>query len=143
MDDAEVRARVEILDLFARYQQRVDSGAEERGLEELFTKDGSMHGLLGSATGTDGLRSFFRTSNREPEYEPYVGGRHNFFLPLITVDGDRARARCNMVVVVPGEPYGSVGLVMRYDDELAKEDGAWKFASRVCRMADDQEGLES
>jgi hypothetical protein len=102
-----------------------------------------MQSLAGFAKGTDELRAHFRSSNRQEQFTSNFGGRHNFFLPLITVDGDRARARCNMVVVVPGEPYGSVGLVMRYDDELAKEDGVWKFASRICRRADDREGLDA
>jgi SnoaL-like domain len=129
----EVQARVEILDLFARYQAMVDSELADRGLERLFTVDGRMESLAGAAQGTDGLRECFASSNRQEQFNEVREARHFFGIPRIDISGERARAQCLMVLVLPQDGGMSLPRMFSYDDDLARQGEEWLFASRTVR----------
>jgi len=48
----------------------------------------------------------------------------------IEVTGDSATARCYVREVFRMKGSGQTGLIARYDDELVREDGAWKYVKR-------------
>ena len=62
----------------------------------------------------------------EPNY-------HLFFNETVAFTGpDSARASSQSLYMVPGEDAAPRAAMMaRYDDELVREDGRWKFARRV------------
>ena len=48
----------------------------------------------------------------------------------ILVDGDRATARCFCREIVSLKSGATMKVVGRYDDELVKQDGTWRFTLR-------------
>ncbi len=55
--------------------------------------------------------------------------------PDIRVDGDRASARSTWIYILRDEDGGpDLAKVGRYEDELVREDGVWKFLSRDAPM---------
>ncbi len=115
-----------IRDLLARYCFHFDAGEFEQWLE-LFTPDGVFDvGPRGCIRGQDGLRDFLRVL-------PLVDGlpmtRHCVTNILIDVDGDRAAARSYVMVLGPGERV-AIGVAGRYEDEIVKQAGRWRFRLR-------------
>lgn len=58
-------------------------------------------------------------------------GLHLTGVSRITVDGDRASARSQVLFVRCGDLQLRPAL---YDDELTRVDGQWRFARRRCRF---------
>ena len=50
---------------------------------------------------------------------------------VITVNGDTATAWSRWAFVVPGQQGAAIAQAGRYDDELVRENGRWKFKKRV------------
>jgi hypothetical protein len=50
---------------------------------------------------------------------------------VITVKGDTAIAWSRWAFVVPGQQGAAIAQAGRYDDELVRENGKWKFKKRV------------
>jgi hypothetical protein len=50
---------------------------------------------------------------------------------VITVKGDTATAWSRWAFVVPGQQGAAIAQAGRYDDELVRENGHWKFKKRV------------
>ena len=65
----------------------------------------------------------------------FVRSQHMMGLPLITLDGDRARARTpctNPMVMKNDDGSASVWLIgLWYDDEFARTSDGWRFTSRM------------
>jgi hypothetical protein len=122
--------RLAIQDLIARYAVVVD-GRDFAALDELFTPDARIDfTAFGGPSGTpaeiktflaDSLGIFSRT-------------QHLMGLPVISVDGDHARARtpCTNPMVLPdSDGTTKVWLIgLWYDDELARTETGWRFTSR-------------
>jgi len=136
----DLRARVEaaeavaaIQNLKARYAQLVDEryvrgkvAPEERvaaaaeQIAALFTEDGVWDG--GPALGVSKGRAEIAARMRAPTL---LFSWHFFLKPQIHVDGDRARARWDILspcTTKDGKPSWMVGFE---DDEYARVDGAW------------------
>jgi len=136
----ELRARVEaaeavaaIQNLKSRYAQLVDEryvrgkvAPEERvaavaeQIAALFTADGVWDGgpALGVSTGREQIAARMRAPT-------LVFSWHFFLKPQIHVDGDRARARWDILspcTTKDGRPHWMVGFE---DDEYRREGGAW------------------
>jgi ketosteroid isomerase-like protein len=114
-----------IRNLMADYCQLVD---DERfdAFAELFTDDAVVTAKLAGTTyrGPDEIRGFLE---RQP---PHKRGLHVTVNHHIEVDGDAARASADFFVVV-SRPEGLHLLGMgRYDDELVRQGGRWKFKVR-------------
>ena len=137
---AELRVRVEaaeavqaIQNLKARYAQLVDEryvrgkvapdekvAAIAEQIAALFTADGVWDGgpALGVSTGREQIAARMRAPT-------LVFSWHFFLKPQIHVDGERARARWDILspcTTKDGKPHWMVGFE---DDEYARVDGAW------------------
>ncbi len=115
-----------IRDLLARYCFHFDAGELEQWIE-LFTPDGVFDlGPRGRISGHDGLREFLQVL-------PLVDGlpmtRHYVTNSIIDIDGDRATARSYVMVLGPGERV-AIGVAGRYEDEIVKLAGQWRFKQR-------------
>ena len=137
---AELRARVEavesvqaIQNLKARYAQLVDEryvrgkvapdekvAAVAEQIAALFTEDGVWDG--GPALGVSSGRAEIAARMRAPTL---LFSWHFFLKPQIRVDGDRARARWDILspcTTKDGKPHWMVGFE---DDEYARVGGVW------------------
>jgi 3-phenylpropionate/cinnamic acid dioxygenase small subunit len=116
-----------IRELLARYCFHYD-GAEFTAWTDLFTVDCVFDaGPFGRYTGREGLERFLQSV-------PLVDGlpmvRHCVTNEVIRVEGSRAHAR-SYVVVVRGGPQLATALAGRYEDQLVKLPGGWRFQERV------------
>lgn len=117
--------REAITELLYEYGYRLDERDWE-GWADLFTEDGEgdFEGW-GTATGRDELVEFGRdVVGANFEYSAHV--THN---PVVDVDGDRASARRYLEVFYVLTDGTTAWRQGRYDDELRRVDGEWKFAS--------------
>ncbi len=120
----------EIRALRARYNYAVDEGTPEEWAAT-FSKDGVFHALIPGQTprGHAELAAFV------PLCRATFGAmRHLTMNELIEVDGDTATQTAYLLFIA--ENNGVVdGTVCVFEDELVREDGAWKFADRKVRPA--------
>lgn len=120
-----------IRELVAEYCFRID-GAEWERWAELFTEDGRF-GVSGmfEHQGRGNLVAFARTIPVNEKGSP--GFRHCTLNHVIDVTGERATARCYFLLVQEagaGEAL-RVNVAGRYEDELVKRAGRWRFARRT------------
>jgi uncharacterized protein (TIGR02246 family) len=121
---------LEIQGLAARYNHAIDSGDAD-GYMAVFSKDGSMTAGPLVLEGHDALGAFaknFSGSVRQP--------RHVATNLVIDGDGDKATLKAYVQMYVlsgdEGEPAQQTLVTSgKYDDELAKQNGSWKFTRRV------------
>ena len=119
---ARLEARAEIEELVARYTLHA-AAAEVEALAGLFTVDGVFHARSGSVRGQAPLVEFFARSLNPGTTVPIAGQIHVRF-----ASAERATLKCLMATTFSdGKPGGFCG---HYDDELEREGGEWKFASR-------------
>ena len=138
-DDAttiqELRAQVrrledmeEIRRLYLDYGQHLDAGDFE-AYASLFARDAKIR--LTPALRADGRDEIRRVASEN--ITPGHGGRgavHVIASPRIDLDGDRASGDCVWLAAAikpDGTPNVMIG---RHLDELVREDGRWRFASR-------------
>lgn len=110
-----------IRDLIAGYALALDAGDVD-GCVRLFAPDGEFLAYGRTFAGNDGIAGMFRAAAR---------GLHLTGVSRITVDGDRASARSQVLFVRCGDLQLRPAL---YDDELTRVDGQWRFARRRCRF---------
>jgi uncharacterized protein (TIGR02246 family) len=119
-DEAEIEA------LLLDYGRHLDS-RDFAGYASLFAKDGQWIGGFGTIAAAD-IKAFMEkamgTSNTAKNYHLLS----NF---VITVNGDTATAWSRWAFVVPGQQGAAIAQAGRYDDELVRENGRWKFKKRV------------
>jgi hypothetical protein len=121
-----VEDRLNINDLYARYNHAIDSGNGEA--------------WAGTFTPTGTFTSGGRTQTGAVELVPFAAGfaarlkgRHWTNNLVVDADGDGARGSCYLMLLrlTPGEqPPASVLTTAIYHDTLVKDGGAWKFSSR-------------
>lgn len=110
-----------IRDLIAAYALALDAGDVD-GCAQLFAPDGEFLVYGQTFAGHDGIAGMFRDAAR---------GLHLTGVSRITVDGDRATARSQVLFVRSGDLQLRPAL---YDDELTRVAGQWRFARRRCRF---------
>lgn len=103
------------------------------GYAALFAKDGEWVNGANAYKGPEAIRKMLVGLYGEPP--PGYVNRESFHIisnPEIDVRGDRATARSRHLLVMRG-PDGRPQpmLAGRYEDELIREDGRWKFLRRV------------
>lgn len=98
----------------------------------LFARQGSWTGpYVGSATGPDAILALLE-EKLSPHVADTAGAHHLMTNMRITVSGDRATAWSRWTYVVPGPKRAPTLLLSgHYDDELVREEGGWRFLSRV------------
>jgi hypothetical protein len=126
--------RIEIHDLVARYNLAIDTGDVE-GWVATFTPDGVFDGIVGQFAGAAALRRFASAYASDPAYERYRVAQHWVNNLVVDGQGDRARLRCQHLLVAPTATGGEVILVAAYDDELVRTPEGWRFALRRVRAA--------
>jgi hypothetical protein len=118
-----IEDRMAILDLCSEYNYYIDTGAAERWADT-FTADGVFDGAVGRAEGRGALVEFARQFGSD-----YPGAMHFTDNHLFEPDGDAMKHKCFLSFQVPTEDSTNLILV-GYQDELVKIDGAWKFRIR-------------
>jgi hypothetical protein len=115
--------RMAILDLCAEYNYYIDTGESEKWADT-FTADGVFDGAAGRAEGRDALVAFSEQFGTD-----YPGAMHFTDNHLFEQDGDAMKHKCFLSFQVPSD--GGTNLILvGYEDELVRVDGAWKFRSR-------------
>ena len=134
MSDAERLQRLEdtlaIQRVLIAYGKHLDR-RDFRAYAALFARDGVWDGGFGAGTGPAEIQSMM---------EKMIGGtpnddaQRNYHLMSsfdVEVEGDRGRAWSRWTFVsLDAENRPRVHHAGRYDDELVREDGAWKFKLR-------------
>jgi len=124
---AALEDRAAISELLARFCLYADQRRWEE-LVELYTEDG-VFDVMGPVTGRAAILEAV-------SHLPEVWGHWYHFVSneIVELDGDRARATSSF-----NAPYSMGGVSNnafgRYDDELERVDGEWKFAARVLSFA--------
>lgn len=118
--------KAEIEALLLDYGRHLDN-RDFAGYASLFAKDGEWVGGFGTVKAAD-IKAFMEkamgTQNTAKNYHLLS----NF---VITVNGDTATAWSRWAFVVPGQQGATIAQAGRYDDQLVKENGRWKFKKRV------------
>jgi uncharacterized protein (TIGR02246 family) len=122
--------RVEIRELVARYNKAIDTGDAE-AWAATFTEDGEFHGVVGDFCGADELAAFAKAYATEEQYADFARAQHWVTNMVIDGDGDSATMFCHLMMVSPEEGGGRIILVGRYEDDLRRVDGQWRFTKRV------------
>jgi ketosteroid isomerase-like protein len=135
-NDASVAARLQRLEdieqirtLLLDYGRFLDS-RDLNAYSRLFAQDGEWVGGFGSAKGPAGILEFMQKNlgtgpNRNGSYHILS----NF---EIDVKGDTATAWSRWTFIVPGSDGKPViSQAGRYDDQLVRENGRWKFKRRT------------
>lgn len=120
----------EIRDLIIRYAQRLDR-LDHKGYAALFAREGRWSGRMGDATGPEAIEAML-IEGLGPTPENYRNTK-NFHLMsnlLIEVDGDTAIAESRLVYFARKDGRPVPMLAGRYEDELVREDGRWRFKYR-------------
>jgi uncharacterized protein (TIGR02246 family) len=135
---ASIEARLQRLEdteairrLFQAYQRALD-GKDFRAYAALFARDGVF--VAGSATAT-GPEAIFALVDSMPDsglLTQEVGDDFHLVSNVdIEVDGDRATATSTWSYIVrAADDTPRLEKLGHYEDELVREDGAWRFARR-------------
>lgn len=123
-----LQAIEEIRALGARYNYAVDEGTPEEWAAT-FSTDGVFHALIEGQTpkGHAELAAFVPLCR-----ETFGPMRHLTMNELIEVDGDTATQTAYLLFFAQKDGVVD-GTVCVYEDELVREDGAWKFSDRKVR----------
>jgi uncharacterized protein (TIGR02246 family) len=123
--------RLAIHDLFVRYAAALDDGEVEI-VVACFTADAALESpAIGRIQGTDAIRAF-------AERFAALRAAGTQFRHLITnlaaeiePGGQRARATAYLLVMISQDGRHRSLPPGRYDCEVARQDGAWRFTRRV------------
>ena len=141
MTAATLQDRLQIEDLFIRYTCALDAGDVET-LVACFAEDGSLLSpAVGEKKGRAAIREFAQRFARFRERGSQL--RHVISNFRIDVDGDRAAAKCYLVVFLTRDGTSRLLAPGTYDCALARVDGRWVFERRIVTMDHDYalEGL--
>jgi uncharacterized protein (TIGR02246 family) len=126
---ADIEDRLAISDLFVRYTTALDRGDVET-IVDCFTPDGSLDSpAVGRHAGHTAIRAFAERFARFHERGAQL--RHVISNLAVELDGDRARASCYLLNVLTRNGKSELLAPGRYECELVKSAGAWRFQRRV------------
>lgn len=134
--DASLAARLqrfedkdEIQNLLLDYGRHLDN-RDFAAYSKLFARDGEWVGGFGQVAGPADIQAFMeKAMGTQPNRAKNYHLLSNF---VITVNGDTATAWSRWAFVVPSQQGGAViSQAGRYDDQLVREDGRWRFKRRV------------
>ena len=110
---------------YGRYLDAHDFAA----YSQLFAKDGEWTGGFGSVKGPAAIQAFMEKNIPGPNTGHTFHLLSNF---VIEVHGDTATAWSRWTYVTPNaEKRPAMAQAGRYDDQLVRENGHWKFRRRV------------
>lgn len=125
MEDVEA-----IRSLLVHYGRALDK-RDFNAYGQLFAKDGSWKGGMGSATGPEAIAKMVQAGFSRMSPELYTDSNHVMTSMDIEVNGDTAQAWSRWLWVVKS-PEGKprVERAGHYEDTLVRESGRWKFKQR-------------
>lgn len=128
MDLEEVAARLEIMDLSARYTRAGDTGRAAE-LAELFAPDGELVVDGGTGRGPTGIADLIETVKQDFAAAPpqFFPARHNVSGLTIDFHDDGRAAGRSYFTLIAGWGVDHWGV---YRDEYVRHDGRWRFARR-------------
>ena len=123
--------RLAIEALFVRYTTALDDGEVET-VVACFAPDAALESpVIGRLEGADAIRAFAGRFAAQRA----AGTQFRHLITNLAVDiapdGDRARATAYLLVMLSKEGQHRSLPPGRYECELAKQDGAWRFTRRV------------
>ncbi len=126
-----IEDRLAISDLFVRYTTALDAGDVET-VVDCFTEEAALESpVIGSIAGRDAIRAF-----AERFAAQRAGGvqfRHMItnIAAEIEDSGNRARASAYLLVLITQDGKSRTLPPGRYECEVVKQGGAWRFQRRV------------
>ena len=118
----------EIRRLYVDYGQHLDAGDAD-AYAELFTRDAKLRLTpVLRADGRDEIRRVAESGVR-PAHRGQ-GAVHVLGAPRVSLDGDHASGHCVWAAVSVADDGTPRIVVGRHIDELAREEGRWRFSSR-------------
>jgi SnoaL-like domain len=123
-----VEDRLAIHELLAEYCFRLDEGRYAE-MAALFTEDGTWDTAFGEAVGRPAIAGL-AASLRQRAGEARPRAVHLVTNIAVTLDGERAQARSNWMVIENGPGGPRIGSGGAYFDELGREAGCWRFRYR-------------
>jgi len=128
MDQHPIEDRIAVNDLFVRYTTALDAGDVETVIG-CFRADAVLQSpTVGTRTGAAAIRDFAKRFAAMRAAGTQF--RHMITNLAVTFDGAHARATCSLLVFITRAGKGAP-LPGRYECELLKADGAWRFTRRV------------
>jgi len=117
-----------IREVLAEYCFRLDGGRYDE-MAALFSEDGTWDTAFGKATGRAEIAALARDIRaRGGDNGPRAV--HLVTNIVIALGGERAEIRSNWTLVQNGPQGPQIGSGGAYADEMAKENGAWRFRYR-------------
>ena len=124
-------ARVEIQDLYSRYNEFIDHDRFDEWLD-LFTDDGVADFASGFFRGREQLEGYVRERAEREAEQPYDSAQHwNTNLVLSERDGV-VHGSCYLVRFAIDRKTRAQGVINvgRYEDEIVQVSGRWRFRRR-------------
>jgi uncharacterized protein (TIGR02246 family) len=128
MADRYLEDRLAIHDLFTRYCCALDNGEVET-VVDCFTADAVLKSPVIDIRGHAAIRAF--AGRFAAQRASGTQFRHMVTNIAATLDGERATATAYLLVLISQDGSHRTLPPGRYDCELAKEHGAWRFARRT------------
>jgi hypothetical protein len=127
-----IEDKEQIHDLLIEYGHDLDTH-DLVGYSNLFARDGEWSGSLGHPKGPAAVLAMLQHSVGKTPFDPRnVKSFHMMTNIVIQVDGDRATAQSKWTFFTRGQDDKPIPTLSgHYQDSLIREDGRWKFLSRV------------
>jgi ketosteroid isomerase-like protein len=126
-----IEDRLAIGELFVRYTTALDAGEVET-VVDCFTADAALESpVIGVIAGTDAIRAF--AGRFAAQLAAGTQFRHMVtnIAAEIEAGGDRAQATAYLLVLITHDGKSRRLPPGRYECELVKEGGAWRFSRRI------------
>jgi uncharacterized protein (TIGR02246 family) len=120
--------RVAIADLFTRYCCALDNG-EAEAVVDCFTVDAELKSPMIDLKGHMAIRGF--VGRFAAQRAAGAQFRHMVTNVAATINGDRATATAYLLVLVSRDGGHRTLPPGRYECELVKKGGAWRFSRRI------------
>jgi hypothetical protein len=127
-----IEDKEQIHDLLIEYGHDLDTH-DLAGYANLFAREGEWTGSLGHPKGPAAILAMLQNSVGKTPFDPgNVKSFHMMTNIVIHVDGNRATAQSKWTFFSRGPDNKPVPTLSgHYEDSLVREDGTWKFLSRV------------
>ena len=125
-----IEDRIAIQQLYARYCACMDTG-DMRGWAHCFTEDGVFETFT-NHRGRGNIEAYGADVMARRQTNAWTNGQHWNNNIIVEGDRDAARALCYLIVIGKMKDTGELRIVIQgwYRDELARENGQWKFKAR-------------
>jgi SnoaL-like domain len=123
-----VEDQLAIRELLAEYCFRLDEGRFAE-MAALFSEDGTWDTAFGKAVGRAAIAQLAQ-SLRQRAGDARPRAVHLVTNIAVTIDGGRAKARSNWMVMQNSSEGPRIGSGGAYFDELVRESGSWRFCYR-------------